>query len=118
MMALSGLSGLLSRKGVMELALFGEPITSSRAVETGLVNEICKNEEVLNLAIKRAKKLAEFNPTAIALCKKLYAESEALTYKKRLESGLNMLISLLKSDDAAEALTAIEEDRKPRWKYK
>ncbi len=118
MMALSGLSGLLSRKGVMELALFGETIISSKAVEIGLVNEICEKKEVLDLAIKRAKKLVEFNPTAIALCKKLYIVSEALNYQKKLESGLNMLISLLKSDDAIEALTAKEEERKPKWKYK
>jgi enoyl-CoA hydratase/carnithine racemase len=116
MMALTGVSRSLHRKGVLELALFGEAITARRALEIGLVNLVCDKEKVLEKSMEYAKKLAQKNPTAVSLCKKLYGELDAAGYERQLECGLNMLVALLKSDDAREAFTAREENRSPQWK--
>lgn len=116
MMALTGLAQVLSRKKVMELSLFGDPISAQNAVNIGLINEICKPEGVLPRAVEIAKHLSLNNPTAMSLCKKLYQSMDGLNYEKQMECGLNILISLLKSEDAKEALTAEEQKRTPVWK--
>jgi enoyl-CoA hydratase/carnithine racemase len=117
MMALTGVKNVLSRKGVMELSLFGDCITAKRALEIGLVNRICeKQDDVMDEALKMARAIAKSNPVAVSLCKGLYQKTGNAQYRQNLESGLDLLISLLKSEDAAEALTAAEENRIPVWK--
>lgn len=118
MMALTGLGRVLSRKGVMQLALFAEMISAERAMEFGFLNWVCAKEEVLKEAKAIAGRLVNMSPVAMASCKRLYYEADALNYQKQLESGLNMLVTLLKSDDAAEAMTARQENRKPVWSGK
>jgi enoyl-CoA hydratase/carnithine racemase len=118
MMALAGLTRLLSRKGVMEWALFGQAIPASKAAEIGLINWVCKPEEVMAKAMAVANRLSRFNPTAMAACKRLYHEADALGYQRQLECGLGMLVTLLKSEDAAEAVSAREQNRAPEWKGK
>ncbi|MDR3532705.1 MAG: enoyl-CoA hydratase/isomerase family protein [Rhodopila sp.] len=118
MMALTGLTRFLSRKGVMEWSLLGEAIPASRAVEIGLVNWVCAPGEVMAKAMAVANRLGQSSPTAMAACKRLYYEADALNYQRQLECGLSMLVTLLKSEDAAEAVTAREQNRAPEWKAK
>lgn len=116
MMALTGIIQVLSRKGVMELSLLGDPIPAQRALEIGLINWVCKPEEVINKAMDIARQLSAKSPVAISLCKKLYYEISSPNYERQLESGLSMLVSLLTSEDAREALVAQENKRTPVWK--
>jgi enoyl-CoA hydratase/carnithine racemase len=118
MMALAGLTRVLPRKGVMELSLLAEPISAARAVEIGLINWVCQPEEVMAKARQIAQRLSKASPVAVATCKRLYYEADALSYQRQLECGLSMLVSLLKSNDAAEALTARENGRPPVWQGK
>jgi len=115
MMALAGVSRVSSRKELMELSLLGESIDAHRAKEIGLVNIIVEKDQVLAKAIEWAQKLAVSNPVSIELCKKLYSQLDGLTYSSQLEKGLDILVALLKSDDAKEVLDAIEEKRDPIW---
>ena len=116
MMALTGARRIRSRKGCLEMALLGESVSAARAQEIGLVNWVCPRSKVLDMAFTIAGRLAVSNPTAMALCKKLYAQGDALPYEHQLEAGLDTLVALLKSEDAAEALTAGAEGRAPVWK--
>lgn len=116
MMALTGVRRLRARKGCLEMALLGESVSAARAQEIGLINWVCPQSEVLDLARAIAGRLAANNPTALALCKKLYAQADALPYERQLDAGLDTLVALLKSEDAAEALTAREEKRPPAWR--
>jgi enoyl-CoA hydratase/carnithine racemase len=119
MMALTGVTNVLSRKGSMELSLFGDNITAQRALEIGLVNKVCQKQgDVMGEALKMAQRIAGSSPVAISLCKGLYQKTGNTQYRQNLESGLDLLISLLKSEDAAEALGAGEENRSPVWKDK
>jgi enoyl-CoA hydratase/carnithine racemase len=118
MMALTGASRVLPRKEVMRLSLLGESISAEEAEKIGLINQVCTKEELMEQSLAYASKIADHNPTAIYTCKKLYYEADALSYQKQLETGLGMLITLLKSEDAMESLTAKEENRQPVWRGK
>ena len=115
MMALAGLSRVRSRKNAMEMSLLGNPISAAKAQEIGLVNWVCPRSEVLGKAVELAGEIAGRNPVAVAMLKKLYGQIAAPDYERQLENGLSMLISLLKSADAAEAVSAREEKRNPVW---
>ncbi len=116
MMALAGLARVLTRKRVMELSLLGEIIPASRALQLGVVNWVTEPGAVMPKAMEVAERLSRASPTALATCKRLYYEADALSYQRQLECGLSMLITLLKSEDAAEAVTAREAGRAPAWK--
>ena len=115
MMALTGLSRVRSRKNAMEMSLLGKPISAAKALEIGLVNWVCPRDEVLGKAVALAEEIAGRNPVAVAMLKKLYGQIAAPDYEKQLENGLNMLVALLKSSDAEEAVCAREENRAPVW---
>jgi len=115
MMALAGLSRVRTRKNAMEMSLLGKPISAAKAQEIGLVNWVCPRSEVLGRAVELAGEIAGRNPVAVAMLKKLYRQIASPDYERQLENGLSMLISLLKSSDAAEAVSAREENRKPVW---
>lgn len=115
MMGLTGLFRSLPKKRVMELSLFAEKITAAKALEWGFVNRIAAKEEVLNEALAMGRTLSAASPVAVSLCKALYRQIDPADYQKQLETGLNMLVCLLKSADAAEALTAREQNRQPIW---
>lgn len=115
MMALTGLSRVNSRKGAMEMALLGKPISAVKALDMGLVNWVCPRSEVVGRAVELAEEIAGRNPVAVAMLKKLYGQIAAPDYERQLENGLSMLVALLKSRDAAEAVCAREEERLPVW---
>jgi|LSQX01.1.fsa_nt_gb enoyl-CoA hydratase len=100
MMALTGVIRTLGRKGAMELSLLGTSISAHKAKDIGLVNWVCPKDQVLEQAIETATKLADFNSTAISLCKKLYQQLGAADYMSQMENGLSMLVALLKSEEA------------------
>lgn len=118
MVALVGACGLLGRKGVMEMALLGECIPADTAMKIGLVNQICTKEKVMDTALEIAGRLSKNNPSAVALCKRLYQGIDSVSYEKKLRYAVEMLVSLLKSGDAEEALTSADENREPIWKFK
>lgn len=118
MMALTGVTRVASRKAAMEIALFGDSMTAHRALERGIVNIVCDRKEVMDKALEMAERIAKSNPVAVSLCKGLYQKIGSANYRQNLESGLDMLVSLLKSEDAAEVLNAKEQKREPVWKNK
>lgn len=116
MMALAGVVRVANRKRTMQMALLGETMDANEALAMGWVNWICPREELMQTVFQIADKIAERNPVAVSHCKKLYSQVGAARYESQLEAGLGMLVSLLKSDDAAEALRARQEQALPRWK--
>jgi len=115
MMGLAGIRRMFFRKRVMELALLSEVICADKALELGAVNWVVSKEKVREKSMEIAERLCKCNPTGIELCKKLYHTMDESEYRSHMESGLNILVSLLKCTDAAEVLNAKEENREPRW---
>lgn len=116
MMALAGVVRVANRKRSMQMALLGETLDAKEALAMGWVNWICPREELMQTVFQIAEKIAERNPVAVSHCKMLYGQIGATSYESQLKAGLGMLVSLLKSDDAAEAMRARLEQTKPQWR--
>jgi len=100
MMALVGVKNVLTKKKCYELALLGKEMNAREAQEIGLINKALPMKEVQEFAIDISNQIASSNPSAIKLCKELYASMDASDYEAQLNKGLLYLIKLLKSSDA------------------
>jgi enoyl-CoA hydratase len=80
------LSRLIGKHRANEISLFGEKISSKKALEWGLVNHVLKDkEEVIKKSIELAKQLKKKVPSATVTVKKLIKEGYQMNLKDALE---------------------------------
>jgi enoyl-CoA hydratase/carnithine racemase len=77
----------VGRKSAFELVALAEPIGAARALQLGLVNRVVPERELLQTALDLAGRLAEVNPPAMALTKRLFHEVADLPLEQALEKG-------------------------------
>jgi enoyl-CoA hydratase/carnithine racemase len=102
----------------LKMLLTGELISSQKALDIGLVDELVEDGEALNVALKLGKKIARNAPLAIAEIKKAaYA-----TLSQSLENGLQVETEafgrLCETQDKVEGIAAFKERRKPKFSGK
>jgi enoyl-CoA hydratase len=102
----------------MELALTGDFISSERAYELGLINQVVPAGTALDAAKALAAKIAANGPMAVAASKRVVASAQdwdsATMYPKQQE----IIQPIFTSEDAIEGATAFAEKRAPNWKGK
>jgi len=110
------LSRQIGKKAAMEMMLTGQHITAQKALELGLINEICKPEELMAKANNLAQKISLASPSAVQSTLKLFhntagyaSEDEAVT------APHDIFDDLLNSNDFWEGSRAFAEKRKPKW---
>ncbi|MBV7255330.1 enoyl-CoA hydratase/isomerase family protein [Pacificimonas sp. WHA3] len=102
----------IGRMRAMEMVLTGRLISSARALEWGLANEIVADEPVLDAAIRLASKMAELAPLAQRASKAVMLQSERAALARE---NPRIVDTMLDSNDAVEGATAFFEKRKPMW---
>jgi enoyl-CoA hydratase/carnithine racemase len=75
------------RKLAFELVSLGEPLSSRRALEAGLVNRVVPDAEVLSEALGLAEKLSGIKKEALQATKKLFHEVSDLPLEEALRRG-------------------------------
>ncbi|MFY9317654.1 MAG: enoyl-CoA hydratase/isomerase family protein [Burkholderiales bacterium] len=75
------------RKLAFELVSLGEPLTSRRALEAGLVNRVVPDRDVVSQAVEAAKRLSELDPQSIQATKRLFHEAADLPLEEALKRG-------------------------------
>lgn len=105
----------LGRRKAMEMFFTGAEIEAALAERLGLVNKIVPEGQAVEAALAMAASMAENNPSAIGLCKRLYRACYDRDYRDNLQRALDVLISMLKSEDGLETARARHEKRVPRW---
>ncbi len=107
---------LIGMAKAKELMFTSDTIDAAAALSIGLVNQVVIKEEVMEQALKLARKLAAKPPLAIKNLK----ESMHNVYNMDLNMGLNMelekLCSLFVTEDQKEGMNAFLEKRKPVYK--
>jgi enoyl-CoA hydratase len=99
-----------------ELLLTARPIDARRALEIGLVNRVVEPGELLEAALGAADAIAANAPLAVRETRRGVRELLGLpldeAYRRQEEIGRG----LRRSEDAAEAVRAFAERRRPVWK--
>lgn len=109
---------LIGRGKAKELIFTGRRVDAKEALQIGLVNQICENEDLVDECRKMASVICETGPIAIEQAK--YAINYGL--ETDLHTGLgiesNAYWVTIPTEDRLEGLAAFREKRKPVYKGK
>jgi enoyl-CoA hydratase len=106
----------ISWPAAMEILLTAEPVSATRALELGLLNEIVPRAQLLDRAREWAARITENAPLAVAATKEAALRGLAagsMDEALRIEARISARI--LQTDDAREGPRAFTEKRPPRW---
>lgn len=104
---------LMGHQRASELLLLGDFFDAKTACELGIVNAVCPDGELLNLAFEKARQLAAQPPAAVRLTKSLLKRTSETALKEVIETEMVHFRERKKSPEAAEALAAFAERRQP-----
>ncbi len=100
----------------MQMTLTGEQITAQRALQCGLISEICPTELTVERAIKIAENIANKAPIAVRLIKESIHKASDTDLATGLRFERHAFSILAGTSDRAEGLIAFQEKRQPIFK--
>ena len=99
----------------LEIAGFDKPISSSRALEWGLITKVAAEGRALAEAVAMAQDLACRSLNSFAWTKKLITDSFHTSFETQIEIERAALEACAEHPDGREGLAAFVEKRKPRF---
>ena len=99
----------------MEMLLLGEPIDAETALRWGLINSVVSADDLMDVAISYARRLAALPPLAVQACKELAIRARDMDRPSGFRLEETMLRMLKFTDDAAEGIAAFAERREPLY---
>lgn len=115
MQVLVYLRRLIGPRLVNEMCLTGELISSTRAYEIGLANEVVPDDQLDASIEALLARLAAASPVAVRRGKAVIAAMEELAFHDALSLAEAQIAIASRTVDAREGLAAFNEKRKPRW---
>ena len=104
---------MLGQRRAAELLMLAEPFGPEQALAMGFVNGVFEPEEVEKEARSKALLLAAKAPAALRETKRLMKAAQAELMAKTMDAELEVFGAQLQGPEAAEALQAFFEKRKP-----
>lgn len=102
---------LVGRARAMEMALMGEKIFATQALEWGLVNEVVSGDELMDTATKKAMSLANGPTQALAMIRDLMWNSADRNFDAQIHAERMAQRTAGRTDDFREGVTAFLEKR-------
>ena len=99
----------------LEIAAFDEPISSTSALDWGLVTKVVEDGQSLGEACGMAKQIARKSLNSFAWSKKLITDSFNTSFESQLELERAALEACADHPDGREGLAAFTEKRKPKY---
>jgi len=96
--------------------LTGDPVSAEEAERLGLVNFVCEPERLESEALEFARRLAAGAPLAIRYTKQAVNKLVKDALNVAFDTSTALEIVTFQSEDHREALAAIREKRKPRFR--
>ena len=106
------LPGLMGYCRAAELLFFGDPFSSEKALDLGIVNAVYPGGELLAAAAAKARQLAEKPPSALRTTKVLLKRGTAASIAETMARETEQFAALLQGPEAREAMTAFMQRRK------
>ncbi|WP_311946502.1 2,3-dehydroadipyl-CoA hydratase PaaF [Halomonas piscis] len=99
----------------MQMVLTGEPISAQRALDAGLVSEVCQPELTVERALAIARTIASKGPIAVELAREAVQRAEDMDLAAGLRFERHAFTILAATDDRREGLEAFQNKRKPTF---
>ena len=111
-----GLSRNISRKHALEMLLTGDFISADRAYEIGLINRVVPADELDEIALEFAVKIATKSPLTLKIGKKAFYNQLDKDLPGAYEYCSRVMVENMMARDAEEGIDAFLEKREPVWK--
>jgi enoyl-CoA hydratase len=114
---IAGLAARIPHKIAMEMILLCRTLDPQRAYNVGLINQVVPTGEQVPTALAMAREMTEMSPMVLKTLKRFVTET-VLPRGPSEESGRaqRSLVAVKENEDAVEAIAAVKEKRKPRYK--
>lgn len=103
----------------MEMMFTGDPISSAKALECGLINQVAADGSVVEAALALAERIAVNAPLSVQASKRVaygVVDGKRVDEAQMWEMSNAEWHSVLSSEDAKEGPIAFAEKRSPVWK--
>ncbi|MEH6650675.1 MAG: enoyl-CoA hydratase [Motiliproteus sp.] len=109
------LPAMLGHRRAAELLLACESLDATQAVDCGIVNRVCDDSELQAFSWQQAEKLAAKPPAAIQQAKAMLKHNPSKPLAQVIDDEIELFLKRLRSPEAAEAMAAFMERRKPDY---
>jgi enoyl-CoA hydratase len=106
---------LLPPGKALQMLMTGDPITAQEAYRLGMVNEVCPNGELLDVARRIAEKIASNSPTAVQAVKRAVRMGEGQPIEQAIAIMMEAHWRSAVHPDRIEGIGAFNEDREPTF---
>jgi len=98
-----------------ELTFFADIIDAQEALRIGLVNKVTPHDELMDVVMEWATRLAEYSPIGLASCKFLIDRNYDSDYWTAIEREMLVMKFLHRTTDPYEGIAAWREKREPNY---
>ncbi|MFZ5518725.1 MAG: enoyl-CoA hydratase-related protein [Candidatus Zhuqueibacterota bacterium] len=98
-----------------ELIFTGDVIDANTALRIGLVNRVVPPENLMEMVVAIAQKIAGKGPAAVLIAKNVINRGMETTLAKSFSIEQDGFLQCFDSGEAREGMTAFVEKRKPDW---
>ena len=107
---------LLGYGKAMDIILSGNMIGTDEALKIGLVNAVCKSEELAEYTIYFAKEIAKKSPHTIKVAKRVIRASLDLPFTEGVLAERSEFVALFDTEDKEIGVKAFLERKDPLWR--
>ena len=108
----------LSNKHSMEMLLLGELISSEKAANIGLINEVFDKDKFKKLVLDKAIKISKKSAITLKIGKQAFYKQIDMNLSDAYDYASNVMVQNMLKLDAKEGIDAFIDKRKPKWKDK
>lgn len=108
----------LAFRHAMEFLLTADRIPADRAFEMGVVNEVVAPDELMDAALRWARRITKNAPLAVQATKESVMRGLEVDKQKAYKIEQKLSSKVFQTEDAKEGPKAFAEKREPRWQAK
>ena len=112
------LSRTVSNKHSMEMLLNGDLISSKKAAEIGLINEVVKDNDLESVVLEKALKISKKSSMTLKIGKQAFYNQINMNLSEAYDYASNVMVENMLKIDAEEGIDAFINKRNPNWQDK
>ena len=112
------LSRTVSNKHSMEMLLNGDLISSNKAAEIGLINEVVEDNDLKNVVLEKALKISKKSSMTLKIGKQAFYNQINMNLSEAYDYASNIMVENMLKIDAEEGIDAFINKRNPNWQDK
>ena len=112
------LSRTVSNKHSMEMLLNGDLISSKKAAEIGLINEVINDNDLGSIVLEKALKISKKSAMTLKIGKQAFYNQINMSLSEAYDYASNVMVENMLKIDAEEGIDAFINKRNPNWQDK